>query len=867
MRRWLGRLRNAIRPGRLNRDLERELRFHVTERIEELRDAGMSAEAAARLARKQFGNYTAQVERTRDMDIAEGLEATLRNVRLSLRALAKSPGFSITVVLTLALGIGANSAVFSAINAVLLRPLPFPNSDRIVSIAQMQAKTPQPHIAPARLEDWNRMNHTFQAISGYYTQDDSELTGDLPEKLTHALVAPRFLEVWAIAPAIGRDFSPEEEHYGGPNAVLISDRYWRRRFGASPDAIGKTLRLGQTSYTIIGVMPASMAFVQRNVDLWSVSPPDFPYARSRDLTWFLGVGRLKAGVTPSQARADLATVQADLARQFPKPDAEIRAGIEPLKEQTVGGVRESLWVVFGSVNLLLLIACTNIAALLLSRAAGRQHEIAVRFSLGASRASVAAQLLTEVFLLALTGASVGLGLAAAAADVFRVLAKDLPRVDEIGLDWRIAAYSLVCAVAATLVCGLVPAIAGTRRSLAGWLASAGRWQVSGRRPVQFVLVGVQVALAVTLLAGAGLLLRSFQALGRVAGGFDADHVLTFRISASWGETGDLKRSGQTVKRILEAVAAVPGVESSAATFLLPGVPGTFPVELSVAEGRAESEPKIIAESRIGSAGLFATMRIPLLAGEMCPQESNTPGMMVNRLFANTYFGGAGAIGKHLGQPSSPYFPTAVVRGIVGNARERGLDHEPVPTIYYCGLIMQPGLYFLARTHGNPMALGESVRRKLHEIEPGRSVYDISPLTAHLSDAFAENRLRTVLLTFFALTAIALASVGLYGTLSYLVHVRQREVGLRLALGAVRAQIVRQFLAQGMRVSLAGCAAGLGLAGAFTKVLAGMLFGVSPWDAITMTGVIALVMAVSIAASLLPAARAARVEPMQVLREE
>jgi len=867
MRRWLGRLRNAVRPGRLGRDLERELRFHVAERIEELRDAGMSAEDAARVARRQFGNYTAQVERTRDMDIAEGLDATLRNVRLSLRALAKSPGFSMTVVLTLALGIGANSAVFSAINAVLLRPLPFPNSDRIVSVAQMQAKTPQPHIAPARLEDWNRMNHTFQAISGYYTQDDSELSGDLPEKLTHALVAPRFLEVWGIAPQIGRDFSPEEEHYGGPNAVLISDRYWRRRFGASPDAIGKTLRLGQTSYTVIGVMPASMAFVQRNVDLWSVSAPDFPYARSRDLTWFLGVGRLKAGVTPAQARADLATVQAALARQYPKPDAEIRAGIEPLKERTVGGVRESLWVVFGSVTLLLLIACTNIAALLLSRAASRQHEIAVRFSLGASRASVAAQLVTEVFLLALAGAGVGLGLAAAAARVFQVLAKDLPRVEEIGLDWRIVAYSLICAVAATLACGLVPAIAGTRRSLAGSLASAGRSQVSGRRPAQFVLVGVQVALAVTLLAGAGLLLRSFQALGRVAGGFDADHVLTFRISASWGETGDLKRSGQTVKRILEAVAAVPGVESSAATFLLPGVPGTFPVELSVAEGRAESEPKIVAESRIGSAGLFATMRIPLLAGEMCPQESNTPGMMVNRLFANAYFGGAGAIGKHLGQPSSPYFPTAVVRGIVGDARERGLDHEPVPAIYYCGLIMQPGLYFLARTHGNPMALGESVRRKLHEIEPGRSVYEISPLTAHLSDAFAENRLRTVLLTFFALTAIALASVGLYGTLSYLVNVRQREVGLRLALGALRAQIVRQFLAQGMRVSLAGCAAGLGLAGAFTKVLAGMLFGVSPWDAITMTGVIALVMAVSIAASLLPAARAARVEPMQVLREE
>src|ERR1051326_55636 len=871
MRKWLDRLRNAIRPGRLDRDLERELRFHVTERIEELQASGMDAESASRMARRQFGNYTAQVERTRDMDIAEGMDAMLRNVRLSLRALAKSPAFSITVVLTLALGIGANSAVFSAINAVLLRPLPFPNSERIVSIAQIQSKTPQPHIAPARLEDWNRMSHTFQAISGYYTQDDSEVSGELPEKLTHALVAPRFLQVWGIAPELGRDFNSEEEHSGGPNAILISDHYWRRRFGASPDAVGKTLRLiafaRQVSYTIIGVMPPSIELVQRNIDLWSISAPDFPFARARDLTLFLGIGRLKAGVSLAQARADLATVQANLAREFPKPDGQIRARIEPLKEHTVGGVRESLWVVFGSVTLLLLIACTNIAALLVSRAAGRQHEIAVRFSLGASRASVAAQLLTEVFLLALAGAGVGLGLAAAAARVFRVLAKDLPRIDEIGLDWRIVVYSLICAVAATLACGFVPAITGTRRSLAGALASSGRSQVSGRRPAQFVLVGVQVALAVTLLAGAGLLLRSFQALGRVAGGFDPNHVLTFRISASWGETGDRKASVQTVKSLLEAISAVPGGESSAVTFLLPGVPRPSPMQRSVPEGRAESEPKIIAESRIGSAGLFATMHIPLLAGEMCPQESDTPGMVVNRSFANTYFGGAGVIGKHLGQPSSIYFPNAVVRGIVGDARERALDREPVPTIYYCGLIMQPGLYFLARTHGNPMALAESVRRKLHEAEPGRSVYEISLLTDQLSDAFAENRLRTVLLTFFALTAISLACVGLYGTLSYLVNLRQREVGLRLALGALRGQILRHFLGQGMRVSIIGCVVGLGLAAVFTKLLAGMLFGVSPWDAITMAGVVVLVIAVLIAASLLPAARAARVEPMQVLREE
>jgi len=516
------------------------------------------------------------------MNIAEGLDAALRNVRSSLRALAHSPAFSITVVLTLALGIGANTAVFSAIDSVLLRPLPFPNGDRIVSVAQIQSKMPQPQLAPTRLEDWNRMNHTFQAISGYYTQDDTELSGALPEKLTHAFVAPRFLQVWGVAPQLGRDFNNAEEHFGGPNSVLISDGYWRRRFGGSPDVIGKTLRLGSVSFTIIGVMPASITFVQRDVDLFSVSAPDFKFAQHRDLIWFNGIGRLKPGVSLAQARADLGTVQADLAQQFPKPDAEIRAGIEPLKEQTIGGVRESLWIVFGSVTLLLLIACVNIAALLLSRAAGRQHEIAVRFSLGASRASVVAQLLTEIFLLALAGSGIGLGLAAAASRLFRALARDLPRVDEIGLDWRIVVYALVCAVAATLACGLVPAIVGTRRNLAGLLASAGRSQVSGRRQVQFVLVGVQVALAVMLLAGAGLLLRSFQALGHVAAGFDPDHVLTFRISASWGETADLKASGQTVKRLLAAVASVPGVESSAATFLLPGVPGSFPVELNVA---------------------------------------------------------------------------------------------------------------------------------------------------------------------------------------------------------------------------------------------------------------------------------------------
>ena len=861
--------KSLFRKRALDAQLDSELRFHIEKLTNDHIAEGMSPEAARRRAVLEFGGREQIKEELRDVHRVRVVESTFANLKSAFRFIRKSPTFSATVILTLALGIGANSAVFSAIDAILLKPLPFPDADQLMRVDQYNPKTRSPlHlVAPARLEDWNSLNSTFQALTGYYTEDVSESTGALPERITRAWVSPRFFQVWAVIPALGREFTPEEETLNGPAAALISDRFWRRRFNADPNIVGKNLRLDGHLTPIAGVMPPSFLFPNHEADLWCPIPAGLSYGPPRENNWFTVIGRLKPGVTVAQARANLATVQAQLGRQFPKTDAQLSVGVEPLKETTIADSRRSLWLLFGSVTLLLFIACTNIVALLLSRSAQRQHEISVRFSLGASRGALIAQLLTETFLLVLIGSGLGLFLAAAASNIFRSLAAQLPRVEEIHLDARIVLYSLACSVVVTLLCGLVPAIRSTRRSLSASLAQSSRSQVSGRNRLQWLLVGIQVALAVTLLAGAGLLLRSFQQLGRVSPGFDATHVLTFQLSMNWGETGDMKKLHQFTDRILEALRATPGLEAAAISVGVPGVPFQYQTELKLIEGRAETEPKLVADNRFVSASYFATMRIPLLGGEVCRETDGPPTVVVNRAFADGYFPGASVIGHHVQSLNLGYSGPAEIVGISGDTRETGLDHLPVPTVYWCAPIAEPGTFFLVRTRNAPMTMAETIRKQIYDLEPQRSLYDFAPLEQHFSDALAENRLRTILLTFFAATALSLACIGLYGTLSYSVSVRRREVGLRLALGALRGQIVKQFVLQGMGFSLMGCVAGWGLAAMSGRVLSGMLYGVSPSDFTTSFAVILLVLVVATIASLVPALRAARVEPMNVLRDE
>jgi len=878
---WLKRLVNTVRSGWVEREIRRELEFHVAERADELRGSGLSPEEAERHARVKLGNPLLQAERTRDMDIELWADGLARNLRHAARSLGRAPGFALTVVATLALGIGANTAVFSALDAVLLRPLPFPDADRLVRLWQKDQTSSEAMIAPVRLEEWNRLNSTFSAITGYGVEDVSETSGDLPERVRRAFVTPRMLEVWGTAPALGRGFSPVEHRFGGPAAALVSARYWRRRLGSTPDVLSRSLRIGNASVPIVGVMPASFRFPDRDVDVWFPSAVDAPYAQSRQSTWYTGVGRLRPGVTLEQARADLSAVQARLAQQFPDSDRKIGVELRPLKQDLVGAMGHALWLLFGAVSLLLLIACTNIAALFVARGMARRPEIALRRSLGATRTAVAGLVLAETLLLALVGGALGLLVAGFATAAFRTLGSELPRVDEVVVDGRILLYCSLSTLGVALVSGLAPAVRAMREGAALASGESGRTQVPGSQRLQWALVGGQVALSVTLLMGAGLLARSLHALARVEPGFEKSGVLSFRMSGSWSETADYPALVARVDRTIDTLRGLPGVEGAATTgWALPGTPAQWEMSLALVEAGGDADRRMVADVRVVSPEYFATMRIPLLGGELCERRPvssrGAPSrqgfdLMVNRAFAARYLADfPSALGLHLrayeeGALEAASKPGRIV-GVVGDAREQGIDRVPVPTVYTCLSAPLPTPFFLVRTSGDPLAVAGAVRARMKELEPQRSVYDIAALDERIDGAYGLRRLLTLLLVAFSLSALSLASVGLYGTLSYAVGLRRREVGLRMALGALRADIVRQFLGQGLRVVGLACAGGVGLALALRRVVAGLLYGVSATDAATLLGVVAMVAVVAVLASLAPALRAARLDPMRVLRE-
>jgi predicted permease len=797
----------------------------------------------------------------------------LHECRAALRATIRRPLFAAIVVALLALGIGANSAIFSAVDAVLLRPLPYPAADRLVAIyeANVSHHDLTSLVAPGRLEEWNRMNRSFDGLAGSYFENMTDTTGPLPERVAAMRISPRFFSVVGTPAALGRTPTPEEDRFGDPAVVVVSDAFWRERLNADPNAVGRSRTLGGVSRTIVGVMPASFRYPSITTEAWIPAQMSAGLLQARQARFYTAVGRLKPGVSAAQAEADLSTVQAQLGEQFPQTDKGWTARAIPLKEETVGGVRRSLWLLFGAVILLLLAACGNVACLMLADATRREREVAVRFAIGASRGAIVRQLFIEGLVLALAGAIGGLVLARWATDLLATAATELPRANEVRIDLRLLAFTLAIGIATTLLFSLAPALQVTRRDIAMRLARSGRGLAGGRLLLQRSLVGAQVMLAIVLLVGAGLLVRSFARLQQVSLGFDPHHVLTFRISAQWSERPEAVAARQL--RTLQRLRTIPGVVAASFSAILPAGADFPPAEFKIL-GRDAAE-HTFATARGVSSDYFRTMRIPILQGESCRDDlaaataATTPGaqgestILVTRAFADRFFANDNPIGHRVVQR----FPGEII-GVVGDVRENGVSNEPPPILYYCGLAPYwPDPFYEVRIDAMNAVSMTAIREAVHSIEPARAIYAARTLDDALSDSLSQPRLNTILFTLFATTALALAAIGLYGVLSQLVASRRREIGVRMALGARPAQILSSIAWQAAAITGAGIVFGIAGALALSRIMETLVFEITAHDPLTFALAPIVLAVVAATATIVPARRAAGLDPMRALRED
>jgi len=788
----------------------------------------------------------------------------LHHLGITVRGFRRRPVMALTVVATLTLCIGANTAIFSAVDTLLLKPLPYPEADRLVAVHETnwQRLETEGLVAPVRVAEWASAARTLDRIAGCYFENLTDTGAPLPERVEAMRVSPGFLTLFGTPPLRGRTFSPEEERLVAPVAV-ISEAFWARRFGRDR-AVGRQLPLGGRSYTIVGIMPASFQAPDATTEVWAPMPPLTQSREARILTTF---GRLKSGVSAADAEVELTRIQSELGRQYPRTDAGWSARVTPLKDEQVGGIRRSLWLLFGAVALVLLAACGNVACLLLADAARREHEIAVRLALGSGRGIVVRQLCLEGLMLACCGAGLGLLVADQGVQLLRHAAPQLPRLRDVTIDGRIIAFTMTVAVLTTLMFSLAPALHATRAGLVGRLAQGGRSVAPGRLGLQRTLVVVQVTLAVMLLTGAGLVVRSFNRLQHVSPGFSPSNVLAFRISAQWSERPDAVAARQF--RTLERLKAIPGVTAAAFGSVLPAGAVFTPEEIGIIEQPAAE--KRFAEIRMVSGDYFRVLEVPVLRGRSClddPRQLRSSEILVNRSFANRFFQDGNPIGRHVVTGTASYARPGEVIGVVSDVRERGLASQVEPMVYLCGLTPYwPDPRYLVRVEDRRRVSMAAVRAAIREIEPARAVYAARPLEEFLAESIAQPRLNAILLSLFAWTTLLLAAVGLYGVLSQIVASRRREIGLRMALGARPGQVLFSVVAQAAAVTGLGIVAGVTGAAALAHVMASLLFGISPRDPLTYAAAPAVLAIVAAIASIVPARRAAAVDPMAALRED
>ena len=887
------RLRALLRNKEMDRELDEEMSLHLERMVEHNVAQGMTRDDARRAALRDFGGFQQAKEECRDARGIRALEDLWQDLRYGARMLLKSRGFTVIAALTLALGIGANTAIFSVINAVLLNPLPFAASDRLMALGQNFPgdRAALSNFSFLNFADLRDHSEAFERLAAYYNSNFT-LTGQGEAVLLRGtVVTAELFPLLGTSPALGRAFLSEEDKAGGGSQgrpAILSWECWQQKFGGDPTVVGRTIRLNNTTFTVVGVMPADFVFpIQaRPTEVWVSTALDYERAMgpgtimaARGYRGWRVIGRLNPGARPEQAQAEADMIAANLADQFPSDNEDIRIVVKPLLESMVGDLRPTLLLLFGAVGFVLLIACVNVANLLLERAISRQREINVRLALGAGRWRITRQLLTESVMLAGLGSAVGVALAVWGTDLIVAFSPEgLTRLAETRLDARVLAFTGLVSLSTGIAFGLAPAMIISKTNLAESLKEGGRGSTGGLRTnrTRNLLVVAEIALALVLLVGAGLLIRSLVRLQQVEPGFDPRNVLTFNVAMSVDGTTGPPQIAEFYRQLTERLKGLPGVVNTSVVFQPPlgGSAGSTSLHI---EGQKE-DPGDRSLAVIHSAGpdYFRTMGIPLIKGREFTDRDDlnaAPVLIINEALARKHFPNEDPIGKRV----RPGFSTVPVTeetgmreviGVVGDIKHRNLQDPPQPEFYFAQAQMpMPTMTVVARTAGEPLALVNAARGVVQSLDKNAPIYGIRTAEELLGRSVATTRFNTLLLGLFAGVALILTGVGLYGVISCSVSQSTHEIGIRMALGARPSDVLKLIVGQGMLLALLGTVIGLAAAYGLTRLMSSLLFGVGATDLWTFAGGVGLLAGIALLACYVPARRATKIDPMIALKYE
>jgi putative ABC transport system permease protein len=877
----------VFRRSRVEWEMEDELQSHLQNRADDLERRGIARAEAERMARVEFGGFERYKEECREALGTRLLGELMADLRYGLRVLRRNPGFAAIAISILALGVGATTAIFSVVNAVMLKPLPFLTADRLVRIESVIVATWRGGVAsyPDFL-DWRARNHVFEGMAAFRTTDFTLIGPHEPLHLQGVVVSAQLFSLLGATPGLGRGFLPVEDNpaaVSGTDPVILSYGLWQREFGADTSVVGRAIQLGGQPFTVIGVMPQGFQFpVQAEpVELWTTVAIDAgggvnAMTTQRGAHYLDVVALLKPGVTPSQAEAEMTTITSALNKEHPENKPRT-ARVVPELRRLVGDLRTPLLVLLGAVGCVLLIVCANVANLLLARASGRHKEMAIRAALGASRRRARCQLLTESIALGLIGGGLGLVLALWSLKfLVQLIPAGFPRLDAIGIDTRMLSFTFLISLVAGIFFGLAPALRASKMSFTESLKESGRGSGSGAKEhthLRDVLVVSEVALAVVLLAGAGLLIQSFLRLTRVDPGFDSHRVLTFQLDSP------ARRQGSQLpaffREVVARISALPGVTSASAVASLPLTGDNIGGSIEIEGHSTPMESRPSADFNAVEPDYFATVGVPLIAGRDFTKRddsNSTPVVIVNRTLAQRFFPNQDPIGKRVrpgigngysqGEP-----PMREVVGVIGDVKQ-SLRAEAAPEVY-APLAQSPfgTMFLVVRTAKDPRSLIEAARRQVASVDKRVPIYHVATLDQYFAQSVAGPRFNTLLLSGFAGLAVLLACLGVYGVMSYVVAQRTHEIGVRMALGAETGKVLRWVLGRGFLLSSLGVTIGLVVSFGFTRLLAGLLYGVRATDPVVFAIAPLTLLGVASLATYVPARRAAKVDPVIALRYE